>query len=156
MAGRRHAAAPGEPQCPAHGCARPAGFATDHEGTGPCRRHASHRPNDQPIPPTTVARPSAEKPPAGPTRDPLARRLTGSRVNPNPDPYAVMRIVLAAGRRAGYPFGEAWAVAAETGLSYMSDRRAAEWWETLTATERAWADAYARRLSRLESLTQST
>lgn len=34
----------------------------------------------------------------------------------------------------------------------MSDRRAEEWWEALTATERAWADAYALNGSRLEAL----
>lgn len=32
--------------------------------------------------------------------------------------------------------------AAEAALSYMSDRRAAEWWEALDATSDAWRDAY--------------
>lgn len=63
-----------------------------------------------------------------------------------------MRVVLAAGRRAGMPFGEGWAIAAETTLSYMSERKAKEWWDALDHTERAWADAYARRDSRLADL----
>ena len=65
-----------------------------------------------------------------------------------------MRLVLASARRAGYPFEEAWAIGAEAALSHMSDRRAREWWETLTATERAWADAYGRERSRLAEFTQ--
>jgi hypothetical protein len=46
MPGRRTKAQPGEQKCgqPTTGsnggpCARPAGFGTDHPGTGPCRRH---------------------------------------------------------------------------------------------------------------------
>ncbi len=40
MAGRSHRrAAPGESECPAPGCARPAGFATATPGEGPCLRH---------------------------------------------------------------------------------------------------------------------
>lgn len=53
------------------------------------------------------------------------------------------------------PFGEAWAVAAETALSYMSDRQAKEWWDALDHTERAWANAYARRESRVEALREA-
>ena len=41
MAGRTHVAEPGATTCPVGGCSRPAGFATDHEGAGPCRRHSS-------------------------------------------------------------------------------------------------------------------
>jgi hypothetical protein len=85
---------------------------------------------------------------------PLARRLTGSRSNPNADPLAVLRAVLASARRAGYPFGEAWALGAEAALSYMTSSRAREWWEALSSTERAWADAYARRASKLDALRQ--
>ncbi len=36
----------------------------------------------------------------------------------------------------------------------MTRRQAEEWWETLTATERVWADAYARRDARLAGLTR--
>ena len=43
MPGRTHHAEPGEPRCPAPGCSRPAGFATEHDGEGLCLRHASHR-----------------------------------------------------------------------------------------------------------------
>jgi hypothetical protein len=56
-------------------------------------------------------------------------------------------------RLAGYPFEEAWAIGAEAALSYMSDRKAQEWWDALTATEQAWVDAYALRGSRLADLT---
>jgi hypothetical protein len=44
-------------------------------------------------------------------------------------------------------------VGAEAALSYMSERKAQEWWDALTATEQAWADAYALRGSRLADLT---
>lgn len=57
---------------------------------------------------------------------------------------AVVRTVLASARRAGMPFGEAWAIGAEAALSYMTARKAREWWEALNEAERAWADAYAR------------
>lgn len=89
---------------------------------------------------------------APPEPGPLARRLTGSRANPNGDPLAVLRRVLASARRAGYPFEQAWAIGAEAALSYMTQRQAREWWHALTETERAWADAYARRGSRLADL----
>jgi hypothetical protein len=80
---------------------------------------------------------------------PLARRLTGSRVNPSADPLAVLCAVLAAARRAAYSFEEAWAIGAEAALSYMTTRQAQEWWAALDPTECSWADAYARRGSRL-------
>lgn len=41
----------------------------------------------------------------------------------------------------------------EAALSYMSDRRAEEWWRTLDETRAAWRDAYDRRESPLEALT---
>jgi hypothetical protein len=66
----------------------------------------------------------------------------------------VLRRVLGSARRAGYPFEQAWAIGAEAALSYMSERRAEEWWEALSATEREWAEAYARQRSRLEALTR--
>lgn len=160
MAGRRQVAAPGEPQCPEEGCERPAGFATEHAGQGFCRRHDSGRAlnrrtrkqkgdgatRPQAAPPTEQISP--------PSPDPLARRLTGSRSNPEGDPLGVLRRVLSAARKAGYPFDQAWAIAAEAALSYMSERRAREWWEALSSTERAWADAYAKKRSRLEALRQ--
>jgi hypothetical protein len=34
-------------------------------------------------------------------------------------------------------------------MHYMSDRRAEEWWDVLTATEHAWADAYTHARSPL-------
>lgn len=60
--------------------------------------------------------------------------------------------MLASARLAGYAFEEAWTIGAEVALSYMADRAAWEWWETLDATERVWADAYALRKSRLAVL----
>lgn len=98
------------------------------------------------------AEPTPEPASAEATLDPLARRLTGSRAEQHADPLAVLRLVLASARRAGYSFPEAWAIGAEAALSYMGERKAREWWEALTATERAWADAYARDGSRLAEL----
>lgn len=86
---------------------------------------------------------------------PLARRLTGARSNPSPEPLDVMRRVLASARAAGYPFEQAWAISAEAALSYMSPRAAADWWDALDATERAWASAYRGDGSRLADLTSS-
>lgn len=76
------------------------------------------------------------------------------RSNPSADPLAVLRSVLASARRAGYPFEQTWAIGAEAALSYMTEQQARQWWAALTATERAWADAYARRAARLEALTR--
>jgi len=64
-------------------------------------------------------------------------------VNASADPLAVLGVVLASARRAGYPFGEAWALGAEAALSYMSRTKAREWWDALSATEKAWSQAYA-------------
>jgi hypothetical protein len=140
MPGRAHVAAPGEPRCPAPGCERPAGFATHHEGHGRCRRHGG---TADPSPTPSPAPSAAETA--------LDRRLTGP-TNPDPDPLPAMRLVLTAARTAGYPFEEAWAVAAEAALSYMTERQAREWWNALSETERAWAEAYAREESRLAAL----
>ena len=172
MPGRTHVAAPGQPQCPADGCERPAGFGTDHEGEGACRRHDGgrtpnrrtrkriaqrERPAAQPShpaapAPTPTPSPEPAKAETAPVADPLARRLTGSSLNPSADPLAVLRRVLASARRAGYPFGEAWALGAEAALSYMNARKAEEWWAALNETERAWADAYAQTGSLLAAL----
>jgi hypothetical protein len=46
--GRTHRAAAGERACGIGGCERPAGFATDHEGIGPCRRHGAREPAPKP------------------------------------------------------------------------------------------------------------
>lgn len=161
MPGRRHVAGPDERRCPASGCERPAGLFTDHEGDGPCRRHdlASAPQRSHPVPEPDTPEPSpapakAEGTPEPAPADPLARRLTGSRTDRSADPLAVMRRVLVSAREAGYPFGEAWAIGAETALSYMSDRKAREWWEALTATERPWAQAYHREGSRLASFQE--
>ena len=105
-----------------------------------------------PVEPTAAPRPGRAEAESAPSPDPLARRLTGSPADQHADPLAVLRLVVASAREAGYPFGEAWTIGAETALSYMSDRKAVEWWETLTATEQAWADAYARDGSRLAEL----
>jgi len=66
----------------------------------------------------------------------------------------VLRTVLASARSAGYPFGEAWALGAEAALSYMSTTKARDWWDALSATEHAWAAAYAREGSRLASFQE--
>lgn len=158
MPGRKHHAGPDEPRCPKPGCERPAGLFTDTPGVGPCRRHSAPQ-RSQPVPIESTPEPSPER---GETEsvpepnlpDPLARRLTGDGAEPSADPLAVLRRVLVSAREAGYPFGEAWAIGAEAALSYMSERRAREWWDTLTGTERAWADAYGRRTSRLAELAQ--
>ncbi len=55
-------------------------------------------------------------------------------------------------RRAGFSFEDAWRVATVTALHHMSDRRASEWWDALSATERAWADAYLNARSPLALL----
>ena len=131
---------------------------TDHEGEGPCRRHDVHSAaqRSQPIPVEPIPEPSPEPASAEgapePALDPLARQLTVSRSEQRAEPLAVLRLVLASARRAGYPFGEAWVIGAEAALSYMGERKVREWWEALDATERAWADAYARAGSRLAEL----
>jgi len=84
---------------------------------------------------------------------PLDRRLTGGTTITQPEPLSVLGTLLVAARRADLPFGEAWALGAEAALSYMNRRTAEQWWEALSATERAWADAYARRGSRLAAFT---
>lgn len=54
----------------------------------------------------------------------------------------LVRVLLTLARRAGFPFEEAYDLAASTSLAYMSDRRAAELWEALTRKRAAWANAY--------------
>lgn len=177
MPGRTRVAAPGEPQCPAEGCERPAGFATDHAGSGFCRRHEGGRTlnrrtrrrlaENRPAParhpadpaPSPTPRPSGadaacttEASAPATDADPLARRLTANRTNPATDPLAVLRRVLELARRAGFPFEQAWPLGAEAALSYLSSRRAEEWWEAMSATERAWAEAYTARPSSLAKL----
>jgi len=61
-------------------------------------------------------------------------------------------VILAAGRRAGFTFEEAWEVAAVTALSYMSDRRASDWADVFDSTRTAWEDAYHDRRSPLAVL----
>jgi hypothetical protein len=63
-----------------------------------------------------------------------------------------MREILAAGRRAGFSFVEAWEVAAVTVLHYMSDHRVEQWGDVLDSTRRAWEDSYAGRCSPLSHL----
>lgn len=140
MPGRTHRAKPGEPECPAPDCRRPAGFATEHPGEGHCLRHASRPPIGPASPDPSPTSAECET-----GSDPLARRLTGERTNPSGDPTAVLRAVLGSAWRAGYPFEQAWAIGAEAALFYMTTRQAREWWDALDATERAWAEAYARR-----------
>jgi len=122
-------------------------------GEGPCLHLGGHSPaqRSHAVPHDPTPEPSPELREAE-RAAPLARRLTGSRAHPDADPLAVLGVVLASARRAGYPFEEARAIGAEVALSYMSPREAREWWDTLDATERAWSDAYARRGSRLADL----
>ncbi len=63
-----------------------------------------------------------------------------------------MRVLTLAARRAGFSFEEAWTVATVTALHFMADQHADEWADVLNSTERAWADAYACRGSRLAEL----
>ena len=145
MAGRRHRAQPGEPTCGVDGCERPAGFATATPGEGPCRRHgglsrtqSSEQVDGDPGEPLNGAEA---------VRDVAPRRLRGPG-RPTPEPLALVRLILTSARRAGLPFEEAWRLAAEAALSYMSDRRAEEWWDVLAWGRSAWADAYEGRRSR--------
>ena len=61
---------------------------------------------------------------------------------PARDPLKLVRVLLTCARRAGFPFEEAYDLAASTSLAYMSDRRAEEGWEALARNRAAWADAY--------------
>jgi hypothetical protein len=126
VAGRRHVAKPGEPACGVDGCERPAGFATETPGSGPCLRHSAA---------SSRTRPGAseENRPGRACRAP-ERRLRGPG-QPTRDPLALIRVLTLAARNAGFTFEEAWTVATVTALHYMSDRRAEEWWDVLTATE---------------------
>lgn len=133
MAGRTHRAKPGEAACGVGGCERPAGFATATPGSGPCLRHAA----------ATARTREATTPTGGPRN---ACRAVDARLRgpgrPTPDPLALVGVLTLTARRAGFTFEEAWTVATVTVLHYMSDRRAEEWWDVLSSTERAWADAY--------------
>lgn len=163
MAGKRRIAAPGEPQCPEDECERPAGFATDHEGAGHCRRHDSHRPTLAPRPtptgdpgsaetaPEVVPEPRTKRPSPG---GPFDRRLTSPTRTRIADPLPTVRTILTTARAAGFPFRRAWAVATEAGLSYLPPKNAREWWDVLDDTEDDWADAYVRRGDALRGLTQ--
>lgn len=143
MPGRTHCAAPGEPACGVDGCERPAGFATDTPGSGPCRRHSAATAR-------TLSPSPVENGPVVACRAP-ERRLRGPG-HPTRDPLALVRVLTLAARCAGFTFEEAWTVATVTALHYMSDRRAEEWWDVLSSTERAWADAYLDRRSPLALL----
>ena len=139
MPGRRHLAREyGAPECPAEGCERPAGFATTTPGEGPCRRHGGAAPEPSL---TLAAAPLARS--QGEPSTPLERRLRGPG-RPTRDPLKLVRVLLSCARRAGFPFEEAYDLAASTSLAYMSDRRAEEGWEVLTRNRSGWAAAYNR------------
>lgn len=150
MPGRRHVAAPGEPACGVDGCERPAGFATSQPGSGPCRRHGGAVEEPTPAPSRTLpAVPLVRR--TGAAAEAARRRLRGDG-RPTPKPLALVGVILAAGRRAGFPFEEAWEVAAVTALGYMSERRADDWADVLDSTRAAWEDAYHDRRSPLAVL----
>ena len=88
---------------------------------------------------TLAAAPLARSPESSGT--PVERRLRGHG-RPTRDPLKLVRVILTCARRAGFPFEEAYDLAASTSLAYMSDRRAEEGWEALTRDRAAWADAY--------------
>jgi len=140
MSGRRHVARPGEPTCPE--CERPAGLFTDHPGAGRCLRH--DRPTSKPL--ARRAAPAA----ARPVPEALDRRLTGG--EPVPEPLAVVRLLLHAARRAGFPFDQAWALAAEAALSHMPPGAARSWFDVLDGTQDAWSAAYHGNADRLAEL----
>ena len=152
MAGRRHVARPGEPRCPAEGCERPAGLFTDHPGAGRCLRHDPSARRATPAAPRVVHEPEFAEFADGARPEALDRRLTGG--EPVPEPLAVVRLLLYAARRAGFPFEQAWALAAEAALSHMPPRDARSWWDVLNATEHEWAAAYEREGSRLDELAR--
>ncbi len=57
-----------------------------------------------------------------------------------------------AARRAGFPFEQAWALAAEAALSHMPPGAARSRWDVLDATERGWSAAYRGNADRLAEL----
>jgi hypothetical protein len=134
--------------CGVEGCERPAGFATDHSGYGPCRRHGGHA---TPGFASSRARPATATLGAAETDEELAPALRGEG-RPSPDPTALMGVLLSSARRAGFPFADAWKLATSAALSYMSERRAEQWADVLASTRHAWADAYEGRPSGLASL----
>jgi hypothetical protein len=150
MAGRRHVAAPGEPRCPAEGCERPAGLFTDHPGRDGCLRHDPSARRATPAAARVVHEPEFAEFAAGARPEALDRRLTGG--EPVPEPLAVVRLLLHSARRAGFPFEQAWALAAEAALSHMPPRAARSWWDVLDATERGWSAAYHGNADRLAEL----
>ena len=112
------------------------GLRDDDAGRRSCRRHGGAVPE----PPLSVAAvPVARSPESSFT--PVERRLRGPG-RPTRDPLKLVRVILTCARRAGFPFEEAYDLAASTSLAYMSDRRAEEGWEALTRDRAAWADAY--------------
>lgn len=164
MPGRKHVAAPGEAMCGVHGCTRPAGFATQTPGSGPCRRHsggyARTEPRPEPISPPLLPEPGVFD--AVPTPEEAliavkAARLANARRRdpngvPSSDPLAIIGILLASGLRSGFTFGEAWTLATDIALDFMNDRRAHDWAEVLASTEQAWSDAYHGKKSPLAAL----
>lgn len=157
MPGRTHLAEPGQPACGVEGCARPAGFATDTPGTGPCRRHLRPVANRPRPARGTVLSPvrSLGGPNLAERTDPRLAVVEGRLRGPGraaPNPLALIGVIVAAGRTAGFSFEQSWEVAAVTALAYMTDQRARDWWDVLDATRFAWADAYHHRRSPLQAL----
>jgi len=144
MAGRTHIAEYGEPACAVGGCLRPAGFATEHVGHGPCRRHDS-RPN-VPAPEPRRSVPTAVEAVAA-VRERRATHGPYSR-----SPLGLVGLLLPAARKAGYDFPQAWRLATDLALSNLADRRVEEWADVLASTEQAWADAYVGQRSPLAGL----
>lgn len=105
MAGRKHRAKPGEPACGVDGCERPAGFATETPGVGPCRRHGE-------VAARTSSAQAEGSRPASALTSPEARLRGDGR--PTPDPLALVRILMVSARRAGFSFEDAWRVATVT------------------------------------------
>lgn len=122
----------------------------------PARRNAPEAPNARPPTPELeqepVPAPSRTRQDVPPSREPgavaeAARRQLRGDGRPTPDLFGLVRVILAAGREAGFTFEEAWEVAAVTALGYLSDRRADDWADVLDSTRAAWEAAYEGRRS---------
>ncbi len=127
--GRKHRARPGDPTCPAEGCQRPAGFATDHEGAGAC-----------PADDTTTDAPAPRTRPRPDTRRRAGRTLAAQRVK-------VLRLVLLSCGRQAVPFEDAWRITVPVALHGLGEEDATGLLRDLRAREASWRDSYGRALA---------
>ena len=137
------------------GCPRPAGFATDHPGEGPCRRHGGGVPKAPKRPPGRKRAEQAIPSAAG-------RAVRGRRPGPKTppewkrageaDPYAMILRRLAAAKRSRWPFPLAWADALYDALDGLPAGEFREWAGVMLETSCGWRDAYEGRASKVAEL----